>query len=166
MVEGTDLPLGGPGTRSVIAGHRSTIIDVTLLHADKLQKGDLLYIDLGDKILTYQMVESRLIDPEEWQEVLPQEGKDLISLLTCDPVYPPFVNRLIVDFERVEEKEVKADGKTYVKMPGPQPQDLLESQPSLDQVKTEEKVIKYANIGLWLIFILVIIRMIGAMRAR
>lgn len=100
-VDGTDLPIGGPGTRSVIAAHRGGYEGrQDLLFAHDIREGDILRIDLGNRILEYRMVNRQIIDPSEWEKLKPVEGKDLVTLLTCDPIFI-YNNRMLIDFERV-----------------------------------------------------------------
>lgn len=102
-VDGTSLPIGGLGKRAVIAGHRGGYYGrLDLLNAHKIQKGDLLKIDLGYEILTYRMVSREIIKPSEWEKLKPIVGQDIVTLLTCDP-FPTAQNRMLVNFQRVEE---------------------------------------------------------------
>ena len=111
-VDGTSLPLGGKGTRSVIAGHRSTVFGrLDLLYANRIKEGDVLRLDLGNDILEYKMVSSEIIHPSEWEKLQPIEGKDMVTLITCDP-FPTFENRLLVNFERTGSYKVGDQEKT------------------------------------------------------
>lgn len=103
VVAGTALPVGGRGNRSVIAGHRSWYDDVMFLRLGDLNEGDLIFIDLADRTLTYKVREVVLMDAEDWEQLVAVEGKDMLTLLTCDPLYPPFTYRLLVNAERLEE---------------------------------------------------------------
>lgn len=105
-VDGTSLPIGGLNKRSVIAGHRGGYYGrLDLLNAHKIEKGDILRIDLGRQILTYKMISREIIKPSEWEKLKPIPGHDIITLLTCDP-FPTAQNRMLVNFERVEEASV------------------------------------------------------------
>ena len=102
-VDGTSLPIGGKGNRSVIAGHRGGYYGrLDLLNADKIKDGDILRIDLGNKILEYKMVSREIISPNEWEKLKPIDDRDILTLLTCDP-FPTAENRMLVNFERVYE---------------------------------------------------------------
>ena len=52
QVDKTALPIGGKGTRSVLAGHRGWYNDVMFLNLDDLENGDLFFIDNGKDILS------------------------------------------------------------------------------------------------------------------
>lgn len=103
-VDGTSLPVGGIGSRSVIAGHRGGYYGrLDLLNAHKINKGDILSIDLGEKKLEYKMVSREIINPADWERLKPDNNKDMITLLTCDP-FPTAQNRMLVNFERVVQE--------------------------------------------------------------
>lgn len=126
QVEGTSLPLGGRGTRSVIAGHRGWYGDTVFINIDELTPGDMIYLDLGERILTYKVTDQEIIGADEGEKLLPYEGRDVLSLLTCDPIPPPRPNRLIINADRVEDEveEIPSQGpSTIIKtltMTGPQ----------------------------------------------
>lgn len=108
-VDGTQLPLAGEGIRSVIAGHRGWANQVFFRHLDQLEAGDILYFDDGQEITQYQMVASEIILPSEWEKLQPESGKNLLTLLTCDPVFV-FNKRLLLHFER---KETQVNAQDY-----------------------------------------------------
>lgn len=109
-VDGTSLPLGGIGTRSVIAGHRGWYTDVMFLNLHKLEKGDVVIVELIDgTTLKYSVKDSEIIAPYEWEKITPIENKDMLTLLTCDPITPPSPYRLIINCERVEETNILAE---------------------------------------------------------
>lgn len=106
-IDGTSLPIGGKGKRSVIAGHRGWYGDTLLVNAEKLEIGDSLSLDLMGKVLKYKMVSSEIISPEETEKLQAISDKDMITLLTCDPKWGLFENRLLINFERVDEVKVQ-----------------------------------------------------------
>ena len=149
QVEGTSLPLGGNSTRSVIAGHRGWWGDLMFYNVEKLEVGDEILIDGRTGLLKYKVTGQEVIDPSDWEKVLPIEGKDMVTLLTCHPKRPPRPKRLLINAERVVEK--KADAKPVV------------------EEKPEVSYLKYVVYGVtivgWLAFIMVFFKMIGYVRA-
>ncbi len=100
QVEGTSLPVGGDGTRSVIAGHRGGYYNHYLLFADQLAAGDRIYVIVQGELLVYEVYGSEVIHPSEWEKLAAVEGQDTLTLLTCTP--PPVnSHRLLVDARRV-----------------------------------------------------------------
>lgn len=115
QVEGTDLPIGGKSTRSVIAGHRGTHrVSMMFRWLDKLAPGDKIYLYTPEGKLTYAVTDQEIILPSQNEKLLPVPGKDMITLLTCDP-FPYNTHRLLVNAERVEEKKESEIQTTSIK---------------------------------------------------
>ncbi|WP_071026067.1 class C sortase [Peptoniphilus raoultii] len=108
-VDGTALPIGQVGTRSVIAGHRGYYKDLMLLNLGEIKNGDKIYIERGGKGHVYEVIGQEIIYPNEWEKLAPIEGKDMITLLTCSPLKPPRRQRLLVNAERVAEDDKKVE---------------------------------------------------------
>lgn len=148
QVEGTSLPLGGKSTRSVIAGHRGWWGDLMFYNVEKLEAGDDIFIDGRSGLLKYKVTDQEIIDPSDWEKVLPIEGRDMVTLLTCHPKRPPRPKRLLINAERVVEKKAEP----------------------VEKVREERQVsyLKYAIYGVtlvgWLAFIVVFFKMIGYVR--
>lgn len=107
-VDGTSLPVGGKGTRSVIAGHRGWYTDVMFLNLHKLEEGDLVEVQLiSGKVLKYAVKDKEIINPTQRDKISPIENKDILTLLTCDPMVPPSPQRLIVNCERLLENDIE-----------------------------------------------------------
>ena len=150
QVEGTSLPLGGKSTRSVIAGHRGWWGDLMFYNVEKLEAGDDIFIDGRSGLLKYKVTGEEIIDPSDWEKVLPIEGRDMVTLLTCHPKRPPRPKRLLINAERVVE--------------------LAKKDAPVEKVAEERQVsyLKYGIYGVtlvgWLAFILVFFKMIGYVR--
>ncbi len=148
QVEGTSLPLGGKSTRSVIAGHRGWWGDLMFYNVEKLEAGDDIFIDGRSGILKYKVTGQEIIDPSDWEKVLPIEGRDMVTLLTCHPKRPPRPKRLLINAERVVEKKAEPVEKV-----------------------SEERQVSYLKYGIygvtlvgWLAFIITFFKMIGYVR--
>ncbi len=100
QVEGTSLPVGGVGTRSVVAGHRGGFTNHFFLFVDQLEPGDRIYVIVQGELLVYEVYGSEVILPSEWERLAAVDGQDTLTLLTCTP--PPVnSHRLLVDARRV-----------------------------------------------------------------
>lgn len=99
-LEGTSLPVGGESTHSVLAGHNGAITNEWFTHIDQLGKGDLFYIRNGTSVLTYSVYDTKVIEPTDTSELYIEEGRDLVTLLTC---IDGGSKRLLVKGERVLE---------------------------------------------------------------
>lgn len=101
-VDGTSIPIGGAGSRSVIAGHRGWWTDTMLLYVDQLQEGDYVYIQRAEETMRYVVRDKEVIGPYDWDKLAPRGDADIITLLTCSPFIPPRPNRLLVNCYRDE----------------------------------------------------------------
>lgn len=99
----TSIPIGGMNTNAVIAGHRGWNGYPYFLHLDELQVGDLVYIDNIWALLKYEAVDIQIISPDDIDAIKIQEGRDLVTLLTCHPPNTGGRQRLLVFCERVDE---------------------------------------------------------------
>lgn len=117
QISGTDIPIGGESTRSVIAGHRGWWGDTMFLYIDDLKKGDSIFVERGGEKMEYQVSSKEVIGPYDWDALKPVDGEDMITLLTCSPFLPPRPNRLLVNATRVKKEEPisKSDKPTEVK---------------------------------------------------
>src|SRR5690606_37410216 len=100
QVEGTSLPLGGLNTHLVLAGHRGMGTKEMFRNIDKLDAGDTFYIHTMHATLTYEVYDQSIIYPHETDILEIQEGKDLVTLLTCHP-YRHNYQRLLIHAKRL-----------------------------------------------------------------
>ncbi|MGU7876593.1 class C sortase [Streptococcus suis] len=100
VVSGTDLPFGGLDRRSVLAGHRSWYSDLRFFRLNEMREGDEIFVEIGEKVVTYRVKNTEIIKATDWQKLLPIEKQDVLTLLTCDPLVPPFDYRLLVNAYR------------------------------------------------------------------
>lgn len=107
-IHGSSLPVGGENTHSVLTGHRGLPTQKFFSDLDKLQVGDKFYIHVLDKILVYRVYKVTTIVPTDVDLLFIEEGKDLVTLVTCTP-YGINTHRLLVMGERVDEDVQKDD---------------------------------------------------------
>lgn len=108
----SSIPIGGENTHSVLTGHRGVPNAQLFTRLDELEKEDLFFLNVGQETLCYRVCKIQTVSPEETKAVAIQEGKDLVSLVTCTP-YGLNTHRLIVTGEReVEENEVSQNVKS------------------------------------------------------
>ncbi|MBQ5335589.1 MAG: class C sortase [Oscillospiraceae bacterium] len=109
-LEGTSLPVGGKGCHAVISAHRGLPSAKLFTELDKLTEDDQFSISVLDDIFTYEVDQISVVLPYERDLLLPEPGKDLVTLMTCTP-YGINTHRLLVRGRRVdnitEEEEVR-----------------------------------------------------------
>ena len=111
-LEGSSLPVGGANTHAVISAHRGLPSASLFTDLDQLEEGDHFLIHVLNETLCYEVDKISVVKPEETSSLAVEEGKDLVTLLTCTP-YGVNTERLLVRGHRVPyvEQEV-ADEKT------------------------------------------------------
>ena len=98
----TSLPIGGKNTNCVLAGHRGYRGAAFFRNIEDLQIGDEIIIDNYWEQLKYNFYEIKVIYPTESEQVLIQEGKDMLTLITCHP-YRNNYQRYVVYCRRSNE---------------------------------------------------------------
>ena len=93
----TSLPLGGRSTNCVIAGHRTWSGAIRFKGLEQLAVGDTVSVTNPWETLTYRVIETKIVLPDTQDEILVQEGRDLLTLFTC--TYPN-TRRFLVICER------------------------------------------------------------------
>jgi sortase A len=95
----TSYPIGGVNTNSVIAAHRGTNL-VMFLNIHRMVVGDEVIITNFREELIYRTVEIKIINPSDTDEILIQKDKDMVTLITCNPINGNY-QRYVVYCERV-----------------------------------------------------------------
>lgn len=103
-LEWSDLPVGGSGTHCVLTGHRGLPNARLFTDLPDLDLGDVFYIQVLDEVLTYEVDQILTVLPNEVEEIMPEEGQDYCTLLTCTP-YGINTHRLLVRGHRVANEE-------------------------------------------------------------
>ena len=98
-LHGTSLPVGGKSTHSVITGHTGVADKALFTRLTELRKGDVFYVKVAAQTLAYKVTRIRTVDPDDLRSVRVEPGRDLVTLVTCTPI---FLNtyRLLVTGER------------------------------------------------------------------
>lgn len=96
----TSIPIGGENTNAVIAGHRGWGGAAYFRYVPDLAVGDQVIIQNVWETLTYEVVETKIIEPHEFEEILIHPGEDMVTLLTCHPYASGGKQRYLVYCER------------------------------------------------------------------
>jgi sortase A len=99
-LEGTSLPVGGVGTRTVLTAHRGLATSELFTNLDRVDIGDTFTLEVFGEVLTYQVVTTEVVDPSDSRALSPVADRDLATLVTCTPLG---INshRILVTGERV-----------------------------------------------------------------
>lgn len=99
-LEGTALPVGGESTHSVLTGHRGLASAELFSRLDQVDVGDTFTIEVFGEVLTYRVLDTQVVEPEDTESLLVQPGEDLVTLVTCTPLGIN-THRILVTGERV-----------------------------------------------------------------
>ena len=99
----SSLPVGGEGTHCVLSGHRGLPSAKLFTNLDKLVAGDKFVIRVLDEVMTYEVDQILIVDPNDLSALAIEKGKDLCTLVTCTP-YGVNSHRLLVRGHRVENE--------------------------------------------------------------
>lgn len=100
-LEGSSLPVGGKSTHCVLSSHRGLPSAKLFTELDRLKKGDVFYLHVYDRVLTYEVDNIAIVEPNDYGLLEIEEGQDLCTLFTCTP-YGINTQRLLVRGHRVE----------------------------------------------------------------
>lgn len=92
---GSDLPVGGVGSHSVITGHTGLASATLFDNLKDAKRGDAFYIQVAGHKLKYEVDQIKKVLPHETDDLRPVAGKDYITLITCTP-YGINTHRLLV----------------------------------------------------------------------
>lgn len=107
-LEWTSLPVGGESTHCVLSGHRGLPSAKLFTNLDKLREGDTFLLRVLDEILTYEVDQILIVEPQDTAALEIVEGQDYCTLVTCTP-YGINTHRLLVRGHRIDNIE---EGKT------------------------------------------------------
>lgn len=100
-LEWSSLPVGGEGTHCVLSGHRGLPSAKLFTNLDKLAVGDTFLLRVLDEVLTYEVDQILIVEPEQVDALGIMPGEDYCTLVTCTP-YGINTHRLLVRGHRVE----------------------------------------------------------------
>ena len=107
LLQGTSYPTGGYSTHSVITSHSGLPEKKLFTDLEKLKVGDYFLVNNLDKTMKYEIESIKEVLPTETDDLVIQEGKDMMTLLTCTP-YMINTHRLLVTGHRVPYTEDEA----------------------------------------------------------
>ncbi|CAB0581797.1 class C sortase [Corynebacterium diphtheriae] len=108
---GSDLPVGGEGTHSVLTGHTGLPNATLFDNLKDVKEGDSFFIQVACHKLKYQVDQIKAVLPDEVESLRAEPGKDLVTLVTCTP-YGINTHRLLVRGHQVpitEEEKTMLD---------------------------------------------------------
>lgn len=99
-VVGTSLPVGGESTHAVLSAHSGMASSKLFSDIDQLTEGDTFYVHVLGDTLAYEVDSINTVLPTDTSLLQIEEGKDLVTLVTCTP-FGVNTHRLLVRGHRV-----------------------------------------------------------------
>ncbi len=103
---GSSLPVGGESTHSVITAHSGVATQKLFSDLDKLDLGDVFYLQVLGETLAYQVDEINVVLPHDTSFLGVTEGADQCTLITCTP-FAVNTHRLLVRGSRIPYTEAE-----------------------------------------------------------
>ncbi|MCQ2512137.1 MAG: class C sortase [Lachnospiraceae bacterium] len=103
-MEWSSLPVGGKSTHCVLSGHRGLPSAKLFTDLNKLEIGDIFTLCILQEVLSYEVDQIMIVEPQDTEELTITEGEDYCTLITCTP-YGINTHRLLVRGHRVENEE-------------------------------------------------------------
>ena len=115
---GSSLPVGGESTHSVLTAHSGMANQKMFSDLDKLELGDVFYLQVLGETLAYQVDQINTVLPHDTTYLGIEEGEDHCTLVTCTP-FGVNTHRLLVRGVRIpyEEAEVIVEEQLQVEEP-------------------------------------------------
>ena len=117
-IEGSSLPVGSPhlneedfddvefASHSLLSGHRGLPSARLFSDLNNMEVGDVFYLTVLDQMLTYQVTDIYVVEPNDSSKGALVPGMDLCTLITCTP-YGINTHRLLVRGRRIpNEKKI------------------------------------------------------------
>ena len=106
-LQNTAFPVGGENTHSVISAHTAYPTETFFDYLTDMEEGDYFHIHVLNRVLTYEVDQIKVVKPDDTHDLYVQDGRDLVTLLTCTP-YSINSHRLLVRGTRVEDVDPEA----------------------------------------------------------
>lgn len=103
-IEWTSLPVGGESTHTVLSGHRGLPSARLFTDLNRLVVGDTFKLNILDEVLTYEVDQILIVEPEDVSALQITPGMDYCTLVTCTP-YGINTHRILCRGHRIANAE-------------------------------------------------------------
>ena len=106
----SSVPIGGENTRGVITGHSGIHNQLLFTEINRLQVGDIFFVNILGERLAYEIESFEEILPVDVERAHVVPGRDMVTLLTCTPpginTYRLLANGFRIPYEEAIAREV------------------------------------------------------------
>jgi len=152
-IEGTSLPVGGLGSHSALSGHRGLPSAKLLSNLDRVGIGDTFTVSVLREVLTYEVDQVLIVDPDVMAPLALVQDKDYVTLVTCTP-YGVNSHRMLVRGVRIEPVEEEEE------LEEPIAADAVQDAPEEEGVKVKSSVelrLRFALIAITAVILILLI---------
>lgn len=103
----TSIPIGGLGTHTVLTGHRGLPTKEFFRYLDRLQIGDVFYVECLGQKLAYEVDQVLVVEPSDTSSLKIESDKAYCTLITCEP-YMINSHRMLVRGHQIPYEEAAA----------------------------------------------------------
>lgn len=150
-LSGSSLPVGGESTHAVLAGHSGLASQLMFTELEQLEIGDRFSLYVMGEELCYQVDQILTVEPWQTDALQIEEGKDMVTLITCVP-YGVNSHRLLVRGQRVEAEETQE--QTAAVSTAEQSDEPSDAPKVFSQTKRRQ-LIFWASTAVWLLLVLI-----------
>lgn len=150
-LSGSSLPVGGESTHAVLAGHSGLASQLMFTELEQLEIGDRFSLYVMGEELCYQVDQILTVEPWQTDALQIEEGKDMVTLITCVP-YGVNSHRMLVRGQRVEMEETQE--QTTAVSTAEQPDEPSDA-PKVSSQTQRRQLIFWASIAVWLLLVLI-----------
>ena len=104
-IEGSSLPVGGPGSHTVITGHRGLHTAKLMTDIDRIKIGDVFTLNILNLRLHYKTDQISIVLPDDFSNLTIYPDKDYATLLTCTPIGVN-THRLLIRGTRIPDENI------------------------------------------------------------
>lgn len=95
LIENSSLPIGANSSHAVLSAHTGLPSQELFTGLEVLKTDDMFFIHVLDQVFAYRVDQSKVVLPDETQDLMIEKDKTQITLLTCTP-YGINSHRLLV----------------------------------------------------------------------
>ena len=85
----TSMPVGGENANCVIAAHRGWKGSPYFQYIENMKQGSIVYLPTLWETRVYKTVDVKIVDSFDLNSILIQEGRDMVTLMSCHPYGVP-----------------------------------------------------------------------------
>lgn len=150
-LSGSSLPVGGKSTHAVLAGHSGLASQLMFTELEQLEIGDRFSLYVMGEELCYQVDQILTVEPWQTDALQIEEGKDMVTLITCVP-YGVNSHRLLVRGQRVEAEETQ---EQTAAVSTAEQSDEPSDAPKVSSQTQRRQLIFWASTAVWLLLVLI-----------